>query len=285
MTDRRRLLVLTLSVALIAGGLAAGIRRRGFRNQIDHEVAQLLDSARTPAIGVVGEADLERLPDPVQRWLRASGVVGTAIPATVRLIQTGAFRLGANKPWMPMHASEYYTTNPPGFLWTASMEMFPLVHVTGRDRYARGVGDIDMRVASIVPVAQKSGGNLNSGALLRYLNETMWFPAALVLPNVEWEPIDESSARATITDAGQSVSAVFVFDAEDHLVNMTADRWNDSEQATFPWSTPITDYGNFNGIDIATAGTGVWKIGADAYEYIRLKVTDVDYDPRDPTRK
>jgi hypothetical protein len=285
MIDRRRLLVLTLSVALIAGGLAAGIRRRAFRDRIDHEVAQLLDSARTPAIGVVGEADLERLPDPVQRWLRASGVVGTAIPATVRLTQTGAFRLGANKPWMPMYASEYYTTNPPGFLWTASMEMFPLVHVTGRDRYARGVGDIDMRVASIVPVAQKSGGNLNGGALLRYLNETMWFPAALVLPNVEWEPIDESSARATITDAGQSVSAVFVFDAEDHLVNMTADRWNDSEQAMLPWSTPITDYGNFNGIDVATAGTGVWKTGADAYEYIRLKVTDVDYDPRDPTRK
>jgi hypothetical protein len=285
MIDRRRLLVLTLSVALIAGGLAAGIRRRAFRDRIDHEVAQLLDSARTPAIGVVGEADLERLPDPVQRWLRASGVVGTAIPATVRLIQTGAFRLGANKPWMPMHASEYYTTNPPGFLWTASMEMFPLVHVTGRDRYARGVGDIDMRVASIVPVAQKSGGNLNGGALLRYLNETMWFPAALVLPNVEWEPIDESSARATITDAGQSVSAVFVFDAEDHLVNMTADRWNDSEQAMLPWSTPITGWGTFNGIDVATAGTGVWKTGADAYEYIRLKVTDVDYDPRDPARK
>jgi hypothetical protein len=160
------------------------------------------------------------------------------------------------------------------------MEMFPMVHVAGRDRYVEGAGDIEMRIASLIPVAKKSGGNLNGGALLRYLNETMWFPAALLLPNVTWEPIDETSACATLTDAGQSVSAVFIFDDQDRLVNMTADRWNDSESATLPWSTPITDWGTFENIGIATAGTGVWKTGPDAYEYIRLRLTNVEYDPR-----
>ena len=97
----------------------------------------------------------------MQRWLRASGVVETADSSqSVRLTQQGEFRLGADKPWMPMHATEYYTTNPPGFLWNASMEMFPLVHVTGRDRYFQGTGDIEMRIASLIPVASKSGGNL-----------------------------------------------------------------------------------------------------------------------------
>jgi hypothetical protein len=280
MISRRRFLVLALSVALIAGGSIAEIRRRAFRDQIDREIAQLLDSARDPETAVVGDADLEQLPAPVQRWLRASGVVGTRVPSVVRLTQIGEFRLGADKSWMPMHATECYTTNPPGFLWSASMEMFPLVHVAGRDRYMQGAGDIEMRIASLIPVARKSGGNLNSGALLRYLNETMWFPAALLLPNVTWEPVDDASARATLTDAGQSVSAVFVFDDQDRLVNMTADRWNDSESATLPWSTPITSWQTFEHIEIASAGTGVWDTGGDAYEYNRLRVTGVEYDPR-----
>lgn len=279
MISRRGLLALVLVATLAVAGVIAGLRRRAFDDQIDREIADLLTARSSEPPGAVAEADLQGLPDPVQRWLRASGVIGTPIPSVVRLTQEGEFRLGADKPWMPMTATQHYTTDPPGFVWNVSMRMYPLVHVTGRDRYFEGTGDIEMRVASIIPVASKSGGNLDSGALLRYLNETMWFPAALVLPNVAWEPIDDTSSRATLSDAGQSVSAVFHFDDQDRLVNMTADRWNDTEQAVLPWSTPMSDWGTQEGLQLATAGTGVWKTGADAYEYIRLRVTNIEYDP------
>jgi hypothetical protein len=278
MTTRRRLLLGVALGILLMGGAAAWLRR-SFRRQIDSEIAQLLAAQHPRPARMVTEADLEPLPPPVQRWLRASGVVGTAIPAVVRLQQEGEFRLGANKSWMPFHATEYFTIDPPGLLWNASMEMAPLVEVTGRDRYVEGTGDIEMRIASLYPVARKSGGHLNSGALLRYLNETMWFPAALVLPTVTWEPIDDIRARATLTDARQSVSAVFHFDDQDRLVTMTADRWNDSEQAVLPWSTPLTSWDAFDGITIPAAGSGIWKTGADAYAYIRLRVTNLAYDP------
>ncbi len=270
MIGRRRFLVVTVAAVLTTATLVATVRRRAFHDRIDREIAGLLAARGPEPAGTVSEADLEGLPDPVQRWLRVSGVVGTEIPSVVRISQKGEFRLGAGEAWMPMTATQYYTTNPPGFLWRASMRMSPLVQVTGRDRYVHGTGDIEMRLASIIPVASKSGGNLNSGALLRYLNETMWFPAALLLPNVTWDAIDDTSARATLTDAGQSVSA------------MTADRWNDSEQAFLSWSTPITDWGTFEGLRIATSGTGVWKTGADAYEYVRLHLTSVEYDPVRP---
>lgn len=279
MISRRRLLIVSIAAVGAAAALAAGIRQRAFHSQIDREIAALLASAHTPVIQIVHESDLDPLPAPVQRWLRGSGIVGTPVPAVVRLRQNGEFRLGADKPWMPMEATEYVTTDRPGFLWRVSMDMFPLVHIDGRDRYIEGTGDIEMRIASLYPVARKSGGNLNTGALLRYLNEAMWFPAALVLPNVAWETVDDSSARATLTDAGQSVSAIFEFDAQDRLVNMTANRWNDTEQAVRSWSTPLTAWGTFEGFTVPTAGSGVWGAGSDAYEYIRLRVTSVAYDP------
>ncbi len=277
--NRRRFLIISGGVLVLgSAGIVTGVQR-SFRDRIDGEIEALIAAARPASGDVIEDADLAHLPAPVQSWLRASGVVGTTIPSVVRITQEGEFRLGSDKPWMPMRATEYYTTDPPGFLWDASMRMFPLIDVTGRDRYTDGTGAIEMRLASLIPVANESGGNLNSGALLRYLNETMWFPAALLLPNITWEAIDDTHARATLTDAGQSVSAIFVFDDQHRLVNMTADRWNDAEQAMLPWSTPISDWGTFEGFQIATAGTGVWGTGPDAYEYIRLHLTSVEYDP------
>lgn len=283
--NRRRFLII-LGGSLVAGVSAVTLGgRRVFEQQINHEIARLLALAQPPTLQTVSESDLPALPAPVQRWMRTSGVPGSAVPSVVRLRQGGEFRLGQNRSWMPYRATEYFTTNPPGFLWSVSMEMFPLVQVTGRDRYVQGNADIEMRIASLIPVAQQSGGELNQGALLRYLNETMWFPAALLLPSVTWEPVDDASARATLADAGQSVSAVFHFDAQDRLIDMTANRWNDAEQTILPWSTPLSAWGiSGAGIAIPTAGTGVWNTGADAYEYIRLHVSEVEYDPPDSVR-
>ena len=263
----------------MAGAAFAFGRRRSFQARIERETAALLAARQERPGHVVSEADLERLPLPIQRWLRAAGVLGKPIPAVVRIAQEGEFRLGPDKSWMPFTATEYFTITFPGFLWKASMEMKPLVSIEGRDCYVQGIADIEMRLAGLVPVAKSSGGNLTGGALLRYLNEMMWFPAALLLPNIAWEPIDDASARATVTDRGLSVSAVFHIDPEGRLVNMTADRWNDTEHAFLPWSTPLTGYGTFAGLELPNAGSGVWKTGPDAYAYIRLRVTNVEYDP------
>ena len=56
----------------------------------------------------------------------------------------GQFRLGEDKGWMPFQAEEYYTTDPPGFIWTVSMEMAPLVSIIGRDRYVDGKGGVSL---------------------------------------------------------------------------------------------------------------------------------------------
>ncbi|MCC6673770.1 MAG: hypothetical protein IT339_01125 [Thermomicrobiales bacterium] len=276
--NRRRFVAALGGVVLI--GVAATVVgvRRSFRNQIDRERDELLAAARLPAIRTVDESHLTDLPAPVQRWLRTAGVVGSVVPSIVRLTQQGEFRLGAGESWMPFHAIQHYTIDPPGFLWEVSMRMLPLIDIDGRDRYFAGQGDIEMRLGSVYPVARASGENLDNGALLRYLNETMWFPAALVLPNVSWEAIDDRHARATLTDTGRSVSAVFIFDDGDRLIDMTAERWNDTEQAVLPWSTPLSDWGVFEGISIPVAGTGRWGEGADAYDYIRPRITGVTYD-------
>jgi hypothetical protein len=202
----------------------------------------------------------------------------------VRLKQEGQFRLGEDQDWMPFTAEQFYTTDPPGFVWTARFQMAPLLSVTGRDRYAGGEGSIDMRLLSLIPAANKRGGGLNQGALLRYLNETMWFPAAVLSPYIIWEAIDAMSARATMSYGGVTAAATFIFDEQGRLTDMVAERYDDARDRLETWSTPISAYGEFEGVRVPVAGEGIWKYETGDFSYIRLRITEIVYNPPAPPK-
>jgi len=156
-------------------GAAAVVSRIVLERRIAGEIDALLADARPAASDTVREAELDRLPGPVRRWLRYSQALGKARPTTVRLRQAGDFQL-EGRGWLPYRAEQYFTTDPPGFLWKASFRMGPMVSVVGRDQYRDGQASIQMRVLSLVPVANKTGGGLNQGDLLRYLGELQLVP-------------------------------------------------------------------------------------------------------------
>lgn len=262
-------LVIAIALALIAGRVAFGLR---IAREVDRLFAAANGSSR-----IITEEDVLGLPKPVQRWLRASNVIGTAHPVTVRLRQRGEFRMGQEKGWMPFRAEEYYTTDPPGYLWSVTFKIAPLLSVVGRDRYAYGRASIQMRMLSLIPVANDASPGLNQGALLRFLNETMWFPAGILSPYITWKAQDGHSAVATMSYGGVTASATFTFDDAGRLANMTADRFDNARKALLPWSTPITDHGAFEGIGVPVEGAGVWHYETGEFPYIRLRVTDLEY--------
>jgi hypothetical protein len=268
--------VLAAVAVATAGAVVAA--DAAFERRVEREVADLFAGADPTRPSTVDEAALAALPAPIQRWLRRAGVVGRERPVTVRLRQSGQFRMWEDGAWMPFTAEEYYTTDPPGFVWAARMRVAPLLSFTAIDRYRAGHGRMDGRLLSIVPVAGGTGPELDQGALLRYLNETMWFPAAVISPFITWEAIDDSRARATMTYADVSASAVFVIDAAGDLTTMTADRYAsvDGGYALQPWSTPITGYGTFDGVRLASDGVGVWSRASGDFAYIRLHVDAVE---------
>lgn len=243
------------AMAIVAAS-AVGIGRVASERRVSGEIADLFAASEEAEPTVVTEADLVGLPEPVQRWLRWSRVVGKERPSTVRLKMEGRFRTGEDQDWMPFAAEEYYTTDPPGFVWSVRMEAAPLLSIVGRDRYADGVGDIEMRLLGLIPVADKRGGDLNQGALLRYLNETMWFPAATLSPYITWAGRDANSAEATMSYGGVTASLTFVFDEQGRLTNMTGLRNNDAKGRALPWSTPLDAHGEFDGVRVPLGGKG-----------------------------
>jgi hypothetical protein len=273
-----RALIALVALVVVLFGLVPAIARAAFERRIAQETESLLAASAPPEPPTVTEDELSGLPEPVQRWLRWAQVVGKPVPRTVRLTQEGRFRLGQERGWMPFTAEEVFTTNPPGFLWTTSMRMFPGVSIVGRDLYANGEGSIEMRLFGLIPVANASGPELNQGALLRYLNEIMWFPAAALSPVITWTEAGPDAATATIAHGGVTAEATFSFDEQGRPVDMRATRYDMGSNALQEWSTPLRAWGEFGGIRVPVEGSGVWKYPTGDFEYIDLEITGIGYE-------
>ncbi len=257
---------------LITGGCSS------MNRLVKKEVNEIFQNAAASK-EIIKSEDIAGLPEPVLRWLKYSNIIGKERIRVVRLKQKGFFRTGPDKKWMPFNAREYYTTDPPAFIWSATVRMAPLVPLKVRDKYAEGKGKMQVKLLGLFSVVDETGDEIDQGAMVRYLNEIMWFPSAALNDYIKWEPVDANSAKATMSYRGVTASAIFYFDEEGKVTNMIAERamYEDNAFVYKKWSTPISEYGEFNGIRVPVKGEGVWLLESGDFSYIRLEVTDIEY--------
>ncbi|MBE0479131.1 hypothetical protein IBX65_08475 [Candidatus Aerophobetes bacterium] len=259
--------------------IASSIGSMMFERKVKGEVEKLFAGIDKDKAEIITPEDLAGLPAPLQKWLQNSQVIGKERITFVWLKQEGFFRTKEGGSWMPFTATQYYRIDTPGFIWHVTMKPFPFFAIKGRDSYYEGRGNMLIKLFSLIKVADATGPEMDQGTLVRYLNEIMWFPTAALCDYIEWEALDETSARATMSYRGVSASAVFYFNENGDLLTFIAERYMDAggEFTKETWSTPIRAYGEFHGIRIPTEGEGVWKLDSGDFSYIRLKIVDIDY--------
>jgi hypothetical protein len=237
------------------------------------------DQVKSPREQLVTEDMLADLPAPVQRYLNHTGVVGKPWVNSVHLKQSGRFRQGLERPWMPMTAVQSYTTYPPAFIWNARFKVAGLPLLRARDKYASGHGHMFGKLLGLFTVFDVRGEQLDQGAMLRYLGEMVWFPSAFLGENINWVAVDDHTAQVTLTDHGKSVSAFMYFDETGKVTNFTADRHRevDGEFSLDPWSTPVTKYGMMAGLNLPVCGQAVWNLPAGDFVYIEVEITEITY--------
>ncbi len=222
---------------------------------------------------------LQHLPEPAQRYLNYTGVIGKPWIDTVRIKYEGVFRLGADRPWMPIKAEQFYTTNPPSFHWKARFKMFGLWIVKGDDTYKNGHGHMFGKIAGLYTIFDARGAELDQGTMMRYLNEATWFPIALLSDYITWQAVDHDSFDVTFTDCGKSVTARFIIDDEGRLLNFVTQRYRENKgKFTYDtWTTPMSEWGMLAGLNLPIRGQAVWKLSTGDLPYADLKVTEVEY--------
>jgi hypothetical protein len=266
--------------ALAAGISAERLGDRAFSHLVQTDVQGLLGQASTGDARTVTEEMLTGLPAPVRRYLRWTGIVGKPLVHTVYLRQQGRIRSGKGQLWLPLNAEEYYSVQPPGFVWDARLHLGPLPVGRGRDMYANGRGSMLIKAASLVTVADASGEAMDQGSMLRYLNEMMWFPTAFLGDNVSFEAIGDTSARVTLTDHGRTATATMSFDAEGRLIEFVAKRYamDGSGSRLATWSVPVIEYGEVEGLRLPVRVKAVWRLADGDLDYIDVRITQLQYE-------
>ncbi|MGD9344700.1 MAG: hypothetical protein PVH84_02480 [Candidatus Aminicenantes bacterium] len=243
------------------------------KKRVQQEVDELFAKEKDTVITrKITEEDLKGLPEPVQKYLRFTQIIGKDRVRTARLKQKGFFRTKPDQKWMPLRAEEYFTVDAPGFLWYGKMRMFPFITVSGIDKFSGGKGSLVIKLLSVIKVVDAKGEEYDQAELMRYLNEMVWFPSAFLSDYIHWEAVNAESARATIVAGDLSATALLSFNQEGQIKNFVAERYMDMNGVPIlkKWSTPFKEYAEVNGIMVPVQGEGVWKLSTGDFTYVKI---------------
>ncbi|PSB26275.1 DUF6920 family protein [Stenomitos frigidus] len=273
---------------VVSFGIAALYGRDRWQSHTAQLRTQLTNGQQPIEPKIYDPKELEGLPTPVQRFFRTVLTEGQPIVAAVKLSQQGQFNLSETEAkWNPFTATQVVTTQRPGFDWDARIQMAPGLNTFVHDAYISGEGMLHAALFGLVTVAKMRGTpELNQGELLRFFAEAAWYPTAL-LPSqgVRWDAIsqregyanDETSARATLTDAAITVSAVFQFNDEGAIATFQAERYRDKLTA-MPWRGRFWDYAVRNGMLIPLEGEVGWEYPDGIRLYFKGTFTELNYE-------
>lgn len=188
--------------------------------------------------------------------------------------------MAANQPWIPLSVEQWYTTMSAGFIWDGILHLGPLPLARGRDRYAADKGAMLVKAGSLFTVVNATGEEIDQSAMMRYLSEMIWFPSAFLQDNITFEAVDDTSARATLTDHGKSVTGTLYVDQEGRLTNFVSRRYRmvGDRNELCAWSTPVTKSGDLAGLRLPVRGRAVWNLPDGDLEYIDVAITQLEYD-------
>lgn len=269
---------------IVLAVIAVPVGRSRWQDRTDALFARL-EAARTDADPrTFSPLELDGLPAPVQRYLRAALQEGQAVVRAMRAEHVGTFNMSeTGEQWKPFTSVQRTMTKRPGFVWDARISMGPGLAVHVHDAYIAGEGILQARLLGLITLADvPASRELARGELMRYFAETAWYPTAL-LPSqgVRWEPIDDRSARGTMSDGDIFLTLTFMFRGDGLLAGVWADaraRTSGGTSVPTPWEGRWLGYERRNGMVVPTEGEVAWLLPEGRHAYWRGRLTRLEYD-------
>lgn len=270
------ILLLMLLFGGLTGAMVFGTRRWALRTK---EMRAKLRAGLEPIRpGRVDLNAVDRLPAPVQRYLRVALTDGKPMVAEARLEHRGKFNMGqvADK-WKAFTSNQISVIKRPGFDWHGRIGM-----VRVHDAYIGGEGILRAALHGVLTLVNvRDTRDLAQGELMRFLAEAVWYPT-LLLPGqgVRWTAVDDRSARATIADGPHEVSMRFIFGQDGLVETVSADARGRIVRGRFeptPWQGRFWNYQDREGMKVPLDGEVAWVMPEGPRPYWRGHLTNIEY--------
>jgi hypothetical protein len=276
--------IFAIGLIAILGVSISAFGAWGWQNTTSALVARLNAGRVPPSISRYSPTELAGLPAPVQRYFRAVLTDGQPIVTAVTLTQSGMFNLGRTADqWKPFTAKQAFATARPGFVWNANITMFPGVPVRVVDAFIAGEGLLRPTLLGLYSMGTIQGkGEIARGELLRHFAESVWFPTAL-LPSqgVIWQPVDDTSATATMTDGPIAVTMLFRFEADGLITAIHVDGRATTvgkDTVLMPWECRMSNYQTRNGMRVPLTGEALYITPQGEKPYFKGTIDTIEYE-------
>ena len=250
-----------------------------------NEMRAKLEAARLPIdVKTFDPNELIGLPAPVQRYFRTVLKTGQPIVAAVSVEHAGTFNMSeTGEQWKPFTSIQRVITKRPGFDWEARIEMLPGVAARVHDAYISGEGLLHASLFGLMSIVNLRGTpEIAQGELMRFFAEAAWYPTAL-LPSqgVHWEVVDNTSAKATLTDGPTTLTLLFSFDENDLIGMVRAEaRWGlvSGVATQMPWEARLSNYQLRDGMRVPIGGEVAWMLPEGPKPYWRGRIITLSYE-------
>lgn len=247
----------------------------------------LLDRLETARSGAAAEhfdpRELAGLPEPVARHLRQVLPDGAPIIRAVDVVHRGSFNLSeTGEQWKPFTSRQRVVTHRPGFVWNGRVSMAPGLDVHVHDAYVAGEGILEPAILGLFTLfSLHDRGEVARGELMRFMAEAAWYPTAL-LPSqgMRWEPVDATSARATLADGEIRLSMTVHFGADGLLDTIRVEdrgRTVGGRVVPTPWEGRMSNYQRRDGLLIPVDGEVAWLTPEGRLPYWRGRIAEIRY--------
>lgn len=246
-------IVATITVSLLVLGAWQWVDRRAERAAWAGLVSQ---QPMTPAS--FEPSMVSGLPDPAQGFFRFAIAPGTSLYTVADIAMEGEFSLGtkAAPNYMPMRARQILAV-PHGFIWR--VRAGDTVWFSGSDGADETTSWSRFRLFGLVPVARAGDNDDHArSAFGREVAEAVfWTPAAL-LPGdgIVWQPVDDTTARVTVTHKGLAQSVDVTVSDDGRVTKVVFQRWSDANPGKRfqlqSFGGYLSEYRDFGGFRLPT---------------------------------
>lgn len=281
---RGKKLMAIVGIVLVILGLLVvffNISYSPLKSKFSADVNKLTQQVKAKDSGVFSEADIHNLPLAVQKYFRQCKFIGTKKMSYMKAeYHDVAFKQGKNGSSLKIDYVQYNFVDHPNRIALITSSMFG-VPFDGYDSFMNGHGGMKGVVGKLVTIFNQTGSEMDKACLATYLSECLLVPNAALQDDIQWESIDDTHAKATMTYQSVSVQGIFTFSQEGEMLSFTTnDRplYNtDGSIEHVSWSAVCNNYQEQNGYLLPTKLEAVWHYNNGDFVYFDGSNIKVEY--------
>lgn len=231
------------------------------------------------SIKKISEYNLKNMPEPIQKYLRKTEIIGKEKILRVRLKQKGKFKLKPDSKWKNFTAEQYINTENMSFLWYAKIKLMPLIKVYVIDEFIEGKGKLIAKLFSLFKIVDESGPEIDQGEFMRFLSESTWYPTFFCSENIQLNVLNNNTFEIRLGSEYQNISGNIIINKVGLIHKFTCERYytNGDKKELKKMTGYLSEYKKMDGIMLPTKFKVCWHLEKGDYCYIKGNIIDVEF--------